>query len=60
MHGSRGGGGGEGGGETGKNQKAIGFHSNTGLDPLKSHKATNVGPSSRFFESSWQFYLRAV
>ena len=28
-----------------KNQKAIGFHSNTGPDPLKSHKATNVGPS---------------
>ena len=30
-----------------KNQKAIGFHSNTGRDPLKSHKATtNVGPAS--------------
>ena len=29
-----------------KNQKAIGFYSNTDPDPLKSHKATNVGPSS--------------
>ena len=33
-----------------ENYKAIGFLSNTGLDPLKNHKATrpafNVGPSS--------------
>ena len=33
-----------------KNHKNIGFHSNTGPDPLKNHKATkpgfNAGPSS--------------
>ena len=33
-----------------KNQKNVGFLSNTGPDPLKNHKATksafNVGPSS--------------
>ena len=33
-----------------KNHKNIGFHSNTGPDPLKKQKATkpafNVGPSS--------------
>ena len=33
-----------------KNHKHIGFHSNTGPDPLENHKATkpafNVGPSS--------------
>ena len=33
-----------------KNHKNIGFHSNTGPDPLKKHKdnkpAFNVGPSS--------------
>ena len=33
-----------------KNHKNIGFIRNTGLDPLKNHKATkpafNVGPSS--------------
>ena len=49
-------GGGGGGGWTGgrdpplENHKNIGFLSNTGLDPLKNHKATkptfNVGPSS--------------
>ena len=35
---------------TPKNHKNIGFLGNTGLDPLKKHKATkptfNVGPSS--------------
>ena len=45
----------EGGGSRGsrtplKNRKSIGFLSNTGLDPLKNHKAIkpefNVGPSS--------------
>ena len=57
MGGSRGGGGGGGGwGGTGgldpplENHKNIGFLSNTGLDPLKNHKATkpafNFGPLS--------------
>ena len=51
MRGSRGGGGRAGGPflpEIHKND--IGFHGNTGPDPLKNHKATkpafNVGPSS--------------
>ena len=47
MGGSRGGGGGAGGL---KNHTNIGFLGNTGLDPLKNHKAIkpsfNVGPSS--------------
>ena len=34
------GGGGAWGPEPLKNHKNIGFHSNTGLDPLKKHKAT--------------------
>ena len=47
-----GGGGGQGSGlpRPLENHKAIGFPSNTGLDPLKNHKATkpafNVGPLS--------------
>ena len=51
MGGSRGGGGGgRGSGLPLKNHKKIGFLNNTGLDPLKNHKATkpafNVGQSS--------------
>ena len=50
MCGSRGGGGGQGVWTPLKNHKNIGFPSNTGLDPLKNHKATkpafNVEPSS--------------
>ena len=51
MGGSGGGGGGTGGSDPPlKNHKNLGFLSNTGLDPLKNHKATkpefNVGPSS--------------
>ena len=49
MGGSRGGGG-RGSRSPRKNHKNIEFLSNTGLDPLKNHKATkpafNVGPSS--------------
>ena len=41
--------GGRGSGPPEKSQKLIGFHSNTGPDPLKKHKATkpafNFGPS---------------
>ena len=47
MCGSRGGGGG-GPDPPLKNHRNIGFHSNSGPDPLKKHKATksalNVGP----------------
>ena len=47
MRGSRGGG--QGVRTPPKNHKHIGFLSNTGLHPLKNHKATksvfNVGPS---------------
>ena len=48
---SRGGGGGTGGLDNPlENHKNIGFLSNTGLDPLKNHKATepafNLGPLS--------------
>ena len=39
----RGGGGGRGSGPTLKNYKNIGFHSNSGPDPLKNHKATKPG-----------------
>ena len=55
MRGSRGGGGWQGfltPPPPLKNYKNIGFLSNTGLDPLKNHKATklafNVGQSSAF------------
>ena len=61
MHGSRGG---TGVRTTLKIHKGIGFLSNTGLDPLKNHKATkpafNVGTSSVsqhnaiLMEFSWQ------
>ena len=48
MCGSRGGGGGRWTGPPMKNHRNIGFHSNSGPDPLKKHKATkpalNVGP----------------
>ena len=50
MSGSREGGGAGGPDPPPENHKNIGFLSNTGLDPLKYHKATkpafNVGPSS--------------
>ena len=57
MRRSREGGGGGGGGRWSerllKNHKNIGFLSNTGPDPMKNHKATNmtkpafnIGPSS--------------
>ena len=51
MGGSRGGGGvGHGGLEPHEKSQILGFLSNTGLDPLKSHKSTkaafNFGPLS--------------
>ena len=30
-----------------KNEKNIGFHSNTGPDPLKNHKATKVSKGAK-------------
>ena len=36
-------GGGRGSGPIRKKFKNIGFHSNTGPDPLKNHKATKLG-----------------
>ena len=49
KRGYRGGGGGRGSGPHMKNNKNIGFLSNTGPTPLKNHKATkptfNVGPA---------------
>ena len=47
MRGSRGG---KGGLEPSKKSPNIGFHSNTGLDPLKNHKATK--PAFNFGSSS--------
>ena len=69
MCGSRGGGGGGGGRWSGprpllKNHRNIGFHSNSGPDPLKKHKATksalNVGPlaartRNRHLNFKWRF-----
>ena len=47
-----------------KNHKNIGFSGNTGLDPLKNHKATctkpafNVGPSSARQRNAFQLAFR--
>ena len=47
-----------------KTHKNIGFHSNTGPNPLKNQKAIkpvfNVGPSSQFIVTPAQCYLNGV